>query len=178
MNRLVAPAVIVALGMIGVVALSQQAPPPASGFQAKPYFQMPLEKDPSRVVRLQICGHSSWGRQPVSSPPRRSVVGRPGGRSYLYDQGSTTASYAGRRVRLCPSRHDSPQPKHLEAFRARDRAQHNGQGQAPDGTGALAEHQWVGNPCRIVLRTISVPVIVHHDRSDGQHWSISSTPAC
>ena len=52
MNRLVVPTVLVALGMIGAGALSQQAPP-ASGFQAKPYFQMPLEKDPSRVVRLQ-----------------------------------------------------------------------------------------------------------------------------
>jgi quercetin dioxygenase-like cupin family protein len=53
MNKLVVPAVIVALGLIGGTALSQQAPAPASGFQAKPYFQMPLEKDPSRVVRLQ-----------------------------------------------------------------------------------------------------------------------------
>ena len=54
MNKLVGPAVIVGLGLIGGAALSQQAPPPASGFQAKPYFQMPLEKDPSRVVRLHL----------------------------------------------------------------------------------------------------------------------------
>ena len=53
MNKLIVPAVIVALGMIAAAAISQQAPPPASGFQAKPYFQMPLEKDPSRIVRLQ-----------------------------------------------------------------------------------------------------------------------------
>ena len=53
MNKLVVAAVIVALGLIGGAALSQQAPPTVSGFQAKPYFQMPLEKDPSRVVRLQ-----------------------------------------------------------------------------------------------------------------------------
>lgn len=53
MNKLIVPAVIVASGMIAAVALSQQAQPPASGFQAKPYFVMPLEKDPSRVVRLQ-----------------------------------------------------------------------------------------------------------------------------
>ena len=53
MNKLIAPAVIVAAGMIAAAALSQQAPPPASGFQAKPYFEMPLEKDPSRIVRLQ-----------------------------------------------------------------------------------------------------------------------------
>ena len=53
MNKLIVPAVIVALGLIAAAALSQQAQAPASGFQAKPYFQMPLEKDPSRVVRLQ-----------------------------------------------------------------------------------------------------------------------------
>ena len=53
MNKLIVPAVITAFGMIAAAALSQQAQPPASGFQAKPYFEMPLEKDPSRVVRLQ-----------------------------------------------------------------------------------------------------------------------------
>jgi quercetin dioxygenase-like cupin family protein len=53
MNKLIVPAVIVASGMIAAVALSQQAQPPGSGFQAKPYFVMPLEKDPSRIVRLQ-----------------------------------------------------------------------------------------------------------------------------
>ena len=59
MNKLIVPAVIVACGMVVAVASSQQrqqtqpAQPPASGFQAKPYFMMPLEKDPSRIVRLQ-----------------------------------------------------------------------------------------------------------------------------
>ena len=55
MNKLIVPAVIVACGMIAAAALSQQRQqqPPASGFQAKPYFEMPLEKDPSRLVRLQ-----------------------------------------------------------------------------------------------------------------------------
>jgi len=53
MNKLILPSIIVAAGMVAAAALSQQAGPPASGFQAKPYFQMPLEKDPSRVVRLQ-----------------------------------------------------------------------------------------------------------------------------
>ncbi len=52
MNKLIVPSIIVAAGM-AAAALSQQARPPASGFQAKPYFEMPLEKDPSRVVRLQ-----------------------------------------------------------------------------------------------------------------------------
>ena len=53
MNKLIVPAVIVAAGMIAAAALSQQAQAPASGFQAKPYFEMPLEKDPLRLVRLQ-----------------------------------------------------------------------------------------------------------------------------
>src|SRR5439155_26726012 len=48
MNKLIVPAVIVAFGVIAAAALSQQAQPPASGFQAKAYFEMPLEKDPSR----------------------------------------------------------------------------------------------------------------------------------
>jgi len=53
MNKLIVPSIIVATGMVAAAALSQQARPPASGFQAKPYFEMPLEKDPSRLVRLQ-----------------------------------------------------------------------------------------------------------------------------
>src|SRR5438046_7834452 len=53
LNKLIHPAIIVAVGIIAAAALSQQAQPPASVFQAKPYFEMPLEKDPSRVVRLQ-----------------------------------------------------------------------------------------------------------------------------
>jgi quercetin dioxygenase-like cupin family protein len=53
MNKLIVPSAIIAAGMVAAAALSQQATPPASGFQAKPYFQMPLEKDPSRLVRLQ-----------------------------------------------------------------------------------------------------------------------------
>ena len=55
MNRLIVPAIIVATGMVGAAALSlaAQSEQPGSGFQPKPYFEMPLEKDPSRQVRLQ-----------------------------------------------------------------------------------------------------------------------------
>src|ERR1043166_3700787 len=53
MNKLIVPSIIVATGMVAAAALARQAGPPASGFQAKPYFMMPLEKDPSRIVRLQ-----------------------------------------------------------------------------------------------------------------------------
>ncbi len=54
MNKLIVPAIIVAAGMVAAAALSQQGQQPAaSGFQAKPYFVQPLEKDASRIVRLQ-----------------------------------------------------------------------------------------------------------------------------
>jgi quercetin dioxygenase-like cupin family protein len=52
MNKLIVPAIIVATGMVAATAWSQ-APQQGPRFQPTPYFQMPLEKDPSRVVRLQ-----------------------------------------------------------------------------------------------------------------------------
>src|SRR5258708_33088277 len=52
MNRLMVPAIMVASGIMAATAGSASEQP-GSGFQPKPYFQMPLEKDPSRVVRLQ-----------------------------------------------------------------------------------------------------------------------------
>ena len=54
MNKLVVPVVSVALGVITVAAFSQQAPP-ASGFQAKPYFQMR-----SRKTRHALCACNLW----------------------------------------------------------------------------------------------------------------------
>ncbi len=44
---------VAAAGLLAAsaVSLAQQAQPP--GFQPKAYFQVPLEKDPSRVVRMQ-----------------------------------------------------------------------------------------------------------------------------
>ena len=49
MNRLIVPAIIVATGVVGGAALSlaAQSEQPGSGFQPKPYFEMPLEKDPT-----------------------------------------------------------------------------------------------------------------------------------
>ena len=52
MNKLIVPAIIVATGMVAAAAWSQ-APQQVPGFQASRYFEMPLEKDASRVVRLQ-----------------------------------------------------------------------------------------------------------------------------
>jgi hypothetical protein len=51
MNKFIVPAIILASGMIAATAWSATEQP-GSGFQPKPYFEMPLEKDASRVVRL------------------------------------------------------------------------------------------------------------------------------
>jgi quercetin dioxygenase-like cupin family protein len=52
MNKSIVPAVIVAIGMTAP-AWSQAPAPQGPRFQPKPYFEMPLEKDPTRQVRLQ-----------------------------------------------------------------------------------------------------------------------------
>jgi quercetin dioxygenase-like cupin family protein len=52
MNKMTVPAVIMATGLAAGAAWSQ-APQQGLRFQPTPYFQMPLEKDASRVVRLQ-----------------------------------------------------------------------------------------------------------------------------
>jgi len=52
MSKLIAAAIAMAAGLAAGAAWSQ-APQRGPTFQATRYFQMPLEKDPSRVVRLQ-----------------------------------------------------------------------------------------------------------------------------
>jgi quercetin dioxygenase-like cupin family protein len=52
MNKLIVPAAVLASGMVAAAAWSQQ-PQSNSQFRPTVYFQMPLEKDPSRVVRMQ-----------------------------------------------------------------------------------------------------------------------------
>jgi quercetin dioxygenase-like cupin family protein len=92
MNKLIVPAVVVALGLIGTAALSQQAAPPTSGFQAKAYFQMPLEKDPSRVVRLQSV---------VIPPGAGNQFHRhPGDQWWAVQEGEVTYTVKGQEPRL------------------------------------------------------------------------------
>jgi len=92
MNKLIVPAVIVASGLIAAAALSQQAQPPASGFQAKPYFEMPLEKDPSRVVRLQSV---------VIPPGAGNQFHRhPGDQWWAVQEGEVTFTVRGQQPRL------------------------------------------------------------------------------
>ena len=50
MKSIIFAALVVSAAACVLAASSQGA---ENGFQPKPYFQMPLEKDPSRVVRLQ-----------------------------------------------------------------------------------------------------------------------------
>jgi quercetin dioxygenase-like cupin family protein len=52
MNKLTTTAIATAAGFMAGAAWSQ-APQQGPRFEPKPYFQMPLENDPSRVVRLQ-----------------------------------------------------------------------------------------------------------------------------
>src|ERR1700678_280517 len=51
MNKLMLAALVVAAGMAAPVAWAQT--PQTPRFQPKPYFEMPLEKDATRQVRLQ-----------------------------------------------------------------------------------------------------------------------------
>lgn len=44
---------VAASSALAAAAWSAQSEQPGSGFQPKAYFVMPLEKDPSRIVRLQ-----------------------------------------------------------------------------------------------------------------------------
>ena len=53
MKKLIASAGIVAAASLAAAAWSYAAEQAGAGFQPKPYFVMPLEKDPSRQVRLQ-----------------------------------------------------------------------------------------------------------------------------
>jgi quercetin dioxygenase-like cupin family protein len=52
MNKLIVPAIILAAGLT-TPAWSQTPTPQGPRFQPKPYFEMPLEKDATRQVRLQ-----------------------------------------------------------------------------------------------------------------------------
>src|SRR5436309_14376309 len=95
MNKLIVPAVIVACGMVAAAALSQQAQPPAAGFQAKPYFVQPLEKDPSRIVRLQSV---------VIPPGAGNQFHRhPGDQRWAVQEGEVTFTVKGQSPRLMKS---------------------------------------------------------------------------
>jgi quercetin dioxygenase-like cupin family protein len=52
MNKLIVPVAILASGMVATVAWSESARAP-SQFRPTVYFELPLEKDPSRIVRMQ-----------------------------------------------------------------------------------------------------------------------------
>ena len=52
-NKFIVPGIVVAAGLAVAPAWSQAPAPEAPRFQPKAYFEMPLEKDPTRQVRLQ-----------------------------------------------------------------------------------------------------------------------------
>src|SRR2546428_12656045 len=81
--------------MGAAAALPPEAGPPASGFQAKPYFEMPLEKDPSRVVRLQSV---------VIPPGAGNQFHRhPGDQWWAVQEGEVTFTVKGQSPRLMKS---------------------------------------------------------------------------
>jgi quercetin dioxygenase-like cupin family protein len=91
MNKLAIPAVIAATGLVAAAAWSQ-APQQETGFQPKPYFQMPLEKDPSRVVRLQSV---------VLAPGAGNQFHRhPGDQWWAVQEGEVTFTIKGQPPRL------------------------------------------------------------------------------
>jgi len=53
MNKLIVRTTIFATAMVAAAAAWSQTPQNPPGFQPKAYFLGPLDKDPSRVVRLQ-----------------------------------------------------------------------------------------------------------------------------
>ena len=53
MTKAILSIAIVSVAAFALTGVSFAAEPSGSGFQPKPYFQMPLEKDPTRQVRLQ-----------------------------------------------------------------------------------------------------------------------------
>src|SRR5437867_13357431 len=95
MNKLIVPAVIVAAGMVAAAALSQQAQTPAAGLQSEPYFVQPLEKDPSRIVRLQSV---------VIPPGAGNQFHRhPGDQWWAVQEGEVTFTVKGQSPRLMKS---------------------------------------------------------------------------
>jgi quercetin dioxygenase-like cupin family protein len=65
MNKLIAPAIIVAAGMVAAVAWSQT--PPAN--KLVQYFTTPLENDATRIVRLQTVNIPPQGGTPFHRHP-------------------------------------------------------------------------------------------------------------
>ena len=130
MNKLTTTAIATAAGFMAGAAWSQ-APQQGPRFEPKPYFQMPLENDPSRVVRLQsVVIPAGAGNQ---------FHRHPGDQWWAVQEGEVTYTIAarpqGRRVCLRAARHRSPQSEHVGHAGTLDRAQHHRQGQAADRAG-------------------------------------------
>jgi len=91
MKKLMVPGVIAATAW-AVGAAWSQAPQGGPTFQAKPYFQMPLEKDASRVVRMQT----------VVIPPGASneFHRHPGDQWWAVQEGEVTFTVRGQAPRI------------------------------------------------------------------------------
>jgi quercetin dioxygenase-like cupin family protein len=93
MRKAIVTAVLaaVAAGAMGAAAWSAQSEQPGSGFQPKAYFIMPLEKDPSRIVRLQT----------VTLPPgaANQFHRHPGDQWWAVQEGEVTYTVKGQQPR-------------------------------------------------------------------------------
>ena len=76
----------------GAFVLASSGMGAENGFQPKPYFQMPLEKDPSRVVRLQNV---------TLAPGAGNTFHRhPGDQWWAIQEGEVTFTIKGRQPRV------------------------------------------------------------------------------
>jgi quercetin dioxygenase-like cupin family protein len=118
MNKLIVPAVAMATGLVVGAAWSQSSQP-NSQFRPTPYFQQPLEKDPSRVVRMQSV---------IIPAGANNVFHRhPGDQWWTVQEGEITYTVKGQPARVLkvgefvyvPPRYDPPQSKPVERSGAR-----------------------------------------------------------
>jgi len=136
MNRYILSAAVVTAAL-AAVAWSYAAEQPEAGFQPKAYFQMPLEKDPSRQVRLQSV---------VIPPGAGNQFHRhPGDQWWAVQEGEVTYTIKGQPPRVLkpgdyvyvPPRHGSSQSEPDQPAGTLNRVEHHRQGQAADRAGAL-----------------------------------------
>ena len=132
MNKLIIPAIVVAAA-VATPAWSQAQQPQGPRFQPKAYFEMPLEKDPTRQVRLQsVVIPAGAGNQ---------FHRHPGDQWWAVQEGEVTYTVKGQPPRVLKAGdfvyvpRGTIQPERFGQFGARDRAQHHRQGQAANRAG-------------------------------------------
>ena len=110
MRKLIISAMVVgAAGVVAAVAFSQPAAPPANN--VKIYYTDPLEKDPSRTVRLQSVTIPAGGGNNFHRHPGDQWAAIQEGEVTFTIKGQPPARAQGRRLRPHPARDHPPQPE-------------------------------------------------------------------